>query len=185
MKTLLLILLSFVSILSNAQTKIMDDTIKYYYLTPDKVSGEEFRQLVELIHDGGENTKENILPKLKQAKEIAFAKSGKEIISTLTIKQPLDTIRKDIFERAKSTFSYKEYILETGFWATKKDFQNKGVFKTMLNAQMIKFKNEKMYCILNNEDGISLLTKNYGFKLNGNSFISKKSGHVYNLLVKE
>lgn len=185
MKSFLLLLFSFISILSNSQTKIMDNTVKYYYLTPDKVSEEDFAQLVELIYNGGENTKENILPKLRQAKVIAFAKSGKEIISTLTIKQPLDTVRKDIFERAKSTFSYKDYIFETGFWATKKEFQNKGVFKTMLKTQMTKFKNEKMYCILNNENGISLLTKNYGFKLNGHSFISRKSGNAYKLLIKE
>lgn len=185
MKTLFTILLSTLSIFIYAQNKKMDTKIKYYYLKPSEISEDDFNQLVELIYSGGENTKENILPKLKQAKEIAFAKIGNEIISTLTIKQPIDSIRKDIFERAKSTYSYKDYVLETGFWATKKEFQKQGVFKVMLKNQMDRFKSEKMYCILTDKTGIDLLTKNYGFKLIGHSFISRKSGHVYKLLIKE
>lgn len=159
--------------------------IIFNYKLPNQISDTDYLQLVELIFSGGENTKENILPKLKAAKEIAFAKNGEEIISTAAIKQPNEETRKSVFERANSEYSYLHYILEIGFWATKKEYQCKGLLKSMLYEQLTKLKDKKIYCILHNQNAIELMTTQYFFKVSGNSFLSKASGKPYNLLIKE
>lgn len=162
----------------------MEPLIEFKCKLPDDLTQDELGQLVELIYNGGENTKINILPKLKQAKAVYFAHAGNMIVATVVVKQPGDDVREDIFIRAKTLIYHTSYLLETGFWATSSVYRGKGLLKTLLGLQMEKINNSAIYCIVNHEKSINLLTENYGFKITGEPFISKKSGKQYHLLIK-
>lgn len=151
---------------------------------PGDLSVEELQQVIRLITLGGQNTPENILPKMSMAALIAFFKEEGQIISTAAIKMPTLENRQSIFERAKSPCDFGDFIYETGFWATAQQHRGKGLFLSLLDLSLHSFQNENIFTIVHHPSAIDLLCFKYNFQRSGIPFPSRYNGTLFYLLVK-
>jgi len=152
---------------------------------PGDLSAEELQQLIRLITLGGQNTPENILPKMSIAALIAFFKEEGQIISTASVKMPTLENRQSIFERAKSPCDFGDFIYETGFWATAQQHRGKGLFSSLLDLLLHSFRNENIFTIVHHPSAIDLLCSKYDFRRSGTPFPSKYNGTLFYLLLKQ
>jgi predicted GNAT family N-acyltransferase len=145
----------------------MDKVIK----RPSEVTENEMKQIVELVMDGGQIQGNSAVLKsrLDSSEYISFIKDEDKIVSTATLKNPVDSYRKKVFKSANVESLEKVYKYELGYIVTVKDREGEKLCQSLLTTIYPIISEYKMFATTRKESVKHILGK-FGFKIAGNNY---------------
>jgi hypothetical protein len=143
---------------------------------PSEVSENEINQIVHLIDEGSQiqGDIEAIKLRLKNSVFISYILDGGEIITTATLKNPIESYRKKVFESAKFDSYMQDYQYEIGYIVTAKNREGEKLCQKLLSAFFPLITNYKMFATTRKESMIHILGK-FDFKVAGEKYNTELS----------
>jgi GNAT superfamily N-acetyltransferase len=134
-----------------------------------RLSTKESTQCLHILRDGGAVDTATAKRGLEAAKEIALAKSGREIIGLAVLKTERPAYASKI--AASSGSSIEKGAVELGYVAVRSDFQKQGVAKSLLNA-LTSLTNAPLFATTSSNAMKKMLSET-GFRKTGKTWAGK------------
>jgi ribosomal protein S18 acetylase RimI-like enzyme len=159
--------------------------MKYHIKRYTELSSKEINQIKNLIIEGDEVDVETLAERLSNVERISFFLENEEVISTASIKIPINNYKKNTFINSKSNINNEDFEYELGYISTSKNFQGQKLASKLCAELCSLYSNHNIFSTtrIDNDSMKSILAKN-NFKETGIEFPNKKQSGFLKLYLK-
>lgn len=136
---------------------------------PELIPKEYLEQLFDLISEGGQVDRHFVEIGMPKSVYVGIIYSDDTIVSTATIKHPLDSYTEGVFKNAGVPALIKSYKFELGYIVTREGYEGKGYCKALL-AEMIPLVRDKNIFATTRKDSMGHILNKYGFSQIGSVY---------------
>jgi GNAT superfamily N-acetyltransferase len=150
---------------------------------PSDLSAAEFDQCVKLIVAGGAVSLGHAIDGMTRAEAAACCLSAGDVVAVGVLKNPLPGYRSRVFESAGVPLESSAFEKEIGYFATRPDFQQKGLAGQLLESIVRELKGRPAFATTGSAYMERLLST-HEFRRIGNPYKSREGNGTLNLLTR-
>jgi predicted GNAT family N-acyltransferase len=151
---------------------------------PCECSEKELEDFTDLVSQGGEVTLNGLNERIKKAEALIFLVQGGRLKGIAAVKNPVESYKKDVFNKAQTTAQYNNFLFELGWIFVTESSRGRGFSNKLVQAAIDAVGNQGIYATsrLDNEPMHKALEK-YGFVRDGEAYPSNDKNNKIVLFV--